>query len=424
MSSLRDNKSLIIIFTRYPVAGRAKTRLIPQIGAINAAKLQKMMTEFVVSQVRKTNIPFKIKYFGGTEAEMKNWLGDDIKYSAQGDGDLGEKMKSAFEEGFNEGFDKIVVIGSDCPDLRVDLIIEAFKLLEKHNCVIGPAKDGGYYLIGLNKPNPKLFENIDWGSEKVLNQTVSKIKNYKLLKKLNDVDEFEDIPKKISVIIPTLNEEENIANIINQAKRGFNIEVIVVDGGSNDNTVKIAEQMGGNVIVSPPGRAVQMNEGAKIADGEILFFVHADSFLPDNWDTCIRETIGEKQTFLGYFRFKIADDFKGKKIIEFGTNLRANIFKKPYGDQGFFVRKDEFLKAGSFPEVPIMEDLFFVKKAKSIGKIVCADEYIQTSGRRWKKYGALKTTYLNQCALLAALFKYDLNRIKEAYSSGKNPLFT
>jgi rSAM/selenodomain-associated transferase 2/rSAM/selenodomain-associated transferase 1 len=418
-----QNDSLIIIFTRYPVPGKAKTRLIPKIGAINAANLQKMMTEFVVSQVKKTKIPFKIKYFGGTKADMENWLGSSIEYSEQVDNDLGEKMKNAFEEGFKSGFSKIVIIGSDCPDLRADLILKAFQSLEKNNCVIGPAKDGGYYLIGLNKPNPKLFENIDWGSEKVLNQTISKIKDYKLLKELNDVDEFEDIPKKISVIIPTLNEEDNIEKVIQQTNEGFNVETIVVDGGSSDNTVKKALDLGVIVVKSKPGRALQMNKGVKISTGEILLFLHSDSVLPDNWDVCIRETIVKKQVLLGFFKFKISEDFTGKKIIEFGTNIRANLFKKPYGDQGFFIRKNDFFKLGSFPDVPIMEDLFFVKKAKSFGKIACTDEYLQTSGRRWKKYGAFKTTYLNQCVLLSAFLGYDLNRIKDAYLSGKNPLF-
>ncbi len=146
-------------------------------------------------------------------------------------------------------------------------------------------------MLGLNQPIPELFENIDWGTGKVLKQTLAKVKNYKLLQTLSDVDKFEDIPKKISVIIPTLNEEKNIACLLNQLKNGFNVEPVIVDGGSKDNTLSIVRQMKCKVVVSPSGRAKQMNKGAAIASGDILFFAHADSILPDNWDICIRETI-------------------------------------------------------------------------------------------------------------------------------------
>lgn len=421
--SAKNHKNLIIIFTRYPVPGKTKTRLITQLGPAGAANLQRVMTSFVVSQVKKTNLPFKIKYTGGTKREMQEWLGEDIVYSKQGKGDLGEKIKQAFAEGFKEGFTNIVLIGSDCPNLRAKLLKKAFKLLAKYNCVIGPAKDGGYYLLGLNQLIPELFENIDWGTGKVLKQTLAKVKNYKLLQTLSDVDKFEDIPKKISVIIPTLNEEKNIACLLNQLKDGFNVEPVIVDGGSKDNTLSIVRQMECKVVVSPSGRAKQMNKGAAIASGDILFFAHADSILPDNWDICIRETIEKKQPLLGFFKFKIAENIKGKALIEFGTNIRANLLKKPYGDQGFFLKRDDFFKLGCFPEVPILEDLLFVKKAKSRGKIACADEYLLTSGRRWKKYGVWKTTYLNQCVLLAAFLGYDLKQIRKAYLSGKNPLF-
>ncbi|KUJ95257.1 MAG: Uncharacterized protein XD41_1750 [Desulfonauticus sp. 38_4375] len=120
--SAENHKNLIIIFTRYPVPGKTKTRLITKLGPAGAANLQRVMTSFVVSQVKKTNLPFKIKYTGGTKREMQEWLGEDIVYSKQGKGDLGEKIKQAFAEGFKEGFTNIVLIGSDCPNLRAKLL--------------------------------------------------------------------------------------------------------------------------------------------------------------------------------------------------------------------------------------------------------------------------------------------------------------
>jgi len=425
MSSINNqNDNLILIFTRYPTPGKTKTRLIPALGAEKAAILQKQMTEFVIKEVKKVHCPFIICYTGATEKEMKKWLGENLYYLEQRGENLGERLTRAFHYGFKLGYKKIVAIGIDCIELRANILQKAFDLLDKTDCVIGPADDGGYYLIGTKKYQPELFEDIDWGTEKVFKQTVNKIKNYKLLPKLKDIDYPEDIPEKISVIIPTLNEEKNILETIKNVNNGFNIEIIIADGGSTDNTLKLLKNKNVKIVKTKANRAIQMNKGGSISTGTILLFLHADTILPNNWDIYVRNFFkqhGDKS--LGFFKFQIKENFYFKKIIEFGTNIRSNFFKLPYGDQAFFIKKDLFIKIGGFPEVPILEDYLFVTYFKKFGKIHPLNIAIKTSGRRWLQNGILKTTVINQSIILAYKMGYNLELLKKAYKAGKNPFF-
>ncbi len=421
------NFKLIILFTRYPVVGEVKTRLIPELGKEQAFDLHVKMTEFLLEQALKTNIPVQIHYQGGTKEQMQSWLGQAHDYVEQVGDDLGEKMEKAFCQAFSDGKKQVVLMGSDCPNNRTSNILTAFNLLEYHDCVFGPANDGGYYLIGLTNHKPELFQNINWGTEKVLAQTINKIDKcakgkYALIEKLTDVDYAIDIPPKISVIIINLNEEKRIKNTILQAKAGFNVEIIVSDGASIDQSPEIARTFGDKFILSKSGRAVQMNTGASIAEGEILLFLHADSILPSKWDISIREIMENPEVKLGYFRFAADGDFKAKKILEWGTNFRANFFKIPYGDQGFFIRKKDFDLLGKFDDVPILEDVFMVKKAKKNGLIACTKQALITSGRRWLKYGFWKTLLVNQAILIAAKRGADLELLCQAYREGKGPL--
>ena len=412
------NDCLIIIFTRFPEAGKTKTRLIPALGPEGAADLQKQMTEFTVGQAEATGLHLQIRYAGGTEAQMRDWLGTQHEYVAQSQGDLGARMNKAFEDAFIAGAKKVILIGSDCPDNRTTNLLEAVQLLDKTSCVLGPAFDGGYYLIGLTTLKKELFSGIDWGSASVLHQTIEKISDYKLLQTLNDVDEHCDVPGRISVVIPALNEERNIKSTISQVLSGFNTEAIVVDGGSSDRTRELTCAECATVVSSQPGRACQMNAGARQATGDILLFLHADSILPTSWDFHVRRMMKRSGVTLGFFRFAIDGDFAGRKLVEWGTNIRAGLFKRPYGDQGLFLRKTDFEDMGEYPEIPILEDVMLVKKAKSIGEICCAEVKLFTSGRRWKKYGFIRTTLFNQVLLLAAWFGFDLKKLSRAYYQG------
>lgn len=194
-------KERLIIFTRYPEPGKTKTRMIPALGAEGAAKLQRRMTEDTLAQAQKLQasrpLSVEVHFAGGNYQLMTAWLGSEVTYCPQGEGDLGERMASAFQAAFAAGMRGVVTIGIDCPDLDVGILAEAFEKLKTFDLVLGPARDGGYYLIGLRRLVPELFVGIDWGTSKVRQQTVDIAENLGLaiafLPILNDIDRPEDL---------------------------------------------------------------------------------------------------------------------------------------------------------------------------------------------------------------------------------------
>jgi len=197
------NNQQLIIFTRYPEPGKTKTRLIPALGAEGAANLQFQMTEATMTKAQKLSnmmsLLVEIRFAGGNLQLMKNWLGADLKYEEQGKGDLGERITRAFASAFEQGINSVVVIGTDCPSLSTEIMLEAFTKLTESDVIIGPATDGGYYLIGLKKIIPELFQGINWGTSEVLSKTVATAENLNLvidyLPELSDIDRPEDLEK-------------------------------------------------------------------------------------------------------------------------------------------------------------------------------------------------------------------------------------
>jgi rSAM/selenodomain-associated transferase 1 len=191
----------LIIFTRYPEAGKTKTRMTPVLGKEGAALLQQKMTEHTLIQGRKLqeNCPISllIYFTGGTEILMENWLGTDLTYKHQGEGNLGERMQLAFAQSFASGMTQGVIIGTDCPAINQILLAEAFTALDRHDLVLGPALDGGYYLIGLSRFIPQLFVGIAWGTSQVFSQTQGIARQLGLtvyeLVPLADVDRPQDL---------------------------------------------------------------------------------------------------------------------------------------------------------------------------------------------------------------------------------------
>ena len=191
----------LIIFSRYPEPGTTKTRMIPALGADGAAKLQRNMTEHTLNTAKQLlsnrKIAIEIHFAGGDAESMRQWLGKDLQYVPQVAGDLGNKMRSAFDRAFGLNNQRVVTIGIDCPDINSAILNDAFDSLLSKDLVLGSAEDGGYYLIGLNHSIPQLFSNINWGTERVLKQTNDIAKKLDLqvhyLPTLSDVDRPEDL---------------------------------------------------------------------------------------------------------------------------------------------------------------------------------------------------------------------------------------
>ncbi|WP_414527597.1 TIGR04283 family arsenosugar biosynthesis glycosyltransferase [Nodularia chucula] len=225
--------------------------------------------------------------------------------------------------------------------------------------------------------------------------------------------------KKISIIIPTFNEAANIENAIASTQPNTNVELIVVDGGSQDDTVNIAQSLSVKVITSLPGRAMQMNAGAMAATGDILLFLHADTRLPAGFDHMVRSALKQPQTVAGAFALRIDADDWTLRWVEKGVNWRSHFWQMPYGDQAIFLSTEVFQKIGKFPELPIMEDFELIRRLKRISKITIIPVPVITSARRWLKKGVLQTTLLNQMVITAYFLGISPERIRCWYRQEK-----
>ena len=192
----------LIVFTRYPEPGKVKTRLIPTLGDVGAARLHRDMTIHTLAWARELNrhddTAVEVRFEGGSQASMQQEFGADVRYVPQGPGDLGARMACAVDEAVAAGAGSIVIVGTDCPQMTVEIGRRAFDGLQSRDLVLGPAFDGGYYLIGLRRPLPELFRDIPWGSAEVLNATLRRANeqgvSYLLLEELRDVDRPGDLP--------------------------------------------------------------------------------------------------------------------------------------------------------------------------------------------------------------------------------------
>lgn len=206
---LADSKNLLLIFTRNPVLGKCKTRLAAKVGDGIALEIYEFLLRHTVEITKELNMTKQVYY---SEAIWKDDVWDDDQYDKklQRGSDLGDRMANAILEGFESGFEKICIIGSDMFDLGQSDIENAFLALDDHDFVLGPAEDGGYYLLGMKTWAPHLFQNKDWGRETVLEATMDDLKNDKLylLPVRNDVDIYDDI-KDVEAFHPFLKNVKN-----------------------------------------------------------------------------------------------------------------------------------------------------------------------------------------------------------------------
>lgn len=435
-SSTPNPSTRLILFTRYPLAGRVKTRLIPVLGSEGAARLHRRLTLRAIRAAENLaadlGSALEIHCDGATEAQVHHWLGDRFTIRAQADGDLGRRLAVAFEQSFEQGAHATVILGSDCPGLDERVLSEAFARLREHPIVLGPARDGGYYLVGLRRPLPELFRGITWGSSSVLAESLAVLQRLELkpalLQPLDDIDRPEDLPLwrdllqveegdagSISVIIPALNEAQQIAPAIASARAGGPLEVIVVDGGSCDETVRCSLEAGATTLASSPGRARQMNAGAVKARGHILLFLHADTLLPKDYCSAATDAFRHPEVAAAAFRFALAESFLGGKLVEWSANLRSRWFQMPYGDQGLMIRRALFEELGGFPDLPILEDYEMVRRVRKVGRVRTLAQPAVTSGRRWRRLGFVRTTLINKRVILGYRLGHPIERLAAIY---------
>lgn len=428
----------VTLFARFPVAGKAKTRMIPALGPDGAARLHRRLAEHAVAVARQAReaqgMSVNVAFTGGCRGDFRAWMGPDLQFIRQPPGNLGARLHHAIEHVFADGAGRVLMVGTDVPGICADTLRQAFGLLADHDVVLGPAGDGGYYLIGMNHCRPELFTGIDWGSERVAEQTRSVITRDGLavaeLPMLDDVDRPEDLDRLrndprfadvftgsplVSVIIPTLNEAEVLPTTLERFRGVEGVEIVVADGGSHDATCEVAGEAGAAVIEVVGGRAAQMNAGAARVSGRYLLFLHADTLLPDGFADTVRRTLDNPAAVAGAFRFRTDGSGLRMRLVEWGTNLRSTQGHRPYGDQGVFLEKRVFNELGGFADLPVMEDFDLVRRLRRRGRVVTVPDCVITSSRRWRRLGVLRTMLRNQVMILGYQAGVSSERLARFY---------
>lgn len=216
--------------------------------------------------------------------------------------------------------------------------------------------------------------------------------------------------KKLSVIIPALNEAATIRSMLTalQPFRSIGHEIILVDGGSNDGTRKIAERWVDHLLQMPPSRARQMNAGAYYASGDTLVFLHADTYLPPAADYCIFNALEQHKKSWGRFNVQFTSDAWLLKTVAIAMNIRSCLSGIATGDQAIFIKRDLFEAIGGFPDIPLMEDIAISKQLGRYSRPACLKQKLTTSSRRWENHGIINTIL-------------QMWRLRLAYFFGANP---
>ncbi len=420
----------LIVFCRYPEPGKTKTRLIPSLGPEGAADLHRQMARHTLHWAKELAsdgaATVEVHFAAGSENLMRQCFGDDLPFRAQVAGDLGDRLAAAFQTAFRAGARQTVVVGTDCPGLSRAAAEDALDRLSGNDLVLGPAADGGYYLIGLRREVPQLFSDIPWGTAEVLEATLQKARELKmsvsLLQTLRDVDRPEDLDvwhcatERISVIVPTLDEEAGqLGETLRSAGCGRDVETIVVDVHRRDSIRQVAQSCGARTLSAPRGRARQMNAGAAAATGQILLFLHADTRLPERFDRHVRQVLSQPRVAAGAFRLAIDGASGSLRWIARAANLRARLLQMPYGDQAIFLRADTFHRLGGFSDVPILEDVDLIRRLWRTGRVVIAPAEVVTSARRWRNLGTWRTTWINQQIIVGYCLGVSHQRLARWY---------
>ncbi len=223
---------------------------------------------------------------------------------------------------------------------------------------------------------------------------------------------------RLSIIIPAVDEADNLATTLKALARlrRAGHEVVVVDGGSRDDTCGRARPLADRVLVSGRGRARQMNAGAAAASGDVFLFLHADSWLPGDADAAIARAMSA--SCWGRFDVRLWGREWSFRIIEAFMNLRSRLTGIATGDQAIFVERETFRSIGGYPDIPLMEDVAISRRLKAIARPACLRQRVVTSARRWRTYGIARTVILMWQLRLAFALGVDPRQLARRYERG------
>ena len=428
-------KRALIIFTRVPYPGETKTRLMPYFTPRQCRKLHVCFLKDIAKMCEETDADIFVCH---TPEDKKNILhhifGEKPEYFLQVGEGLGERMYTAIDVVLNKGYKACILIGTDVSEVQSKDIQRAFDILETKDVVFAPVADGGYYLVGMKKARKEVFEQKTYGHGRVLEDTLSGLQNcgisVGLGEEKHDIDTRDDIrlfrermrknpalqksetgkylmrTSKISIIVPIYNEEKTINALQDQLRPlREKCEVLFIDGGSTDRTLEYIDP-DFRLLHSEKGRAKQMNLGACESTGDILFFLHCDSELPERPLEQIRAVMKDHE--VGCFGIAFHSNNFFMFTCRVISNHRIKDRKVMFGDQGIFIDRELFFDVGMFPDIPLMEDYQFSLTLKERGeKIGITKKRIYTSERRFPDGTIPKLKEM-----------WKMNRLRKKYRDG------
>lgn len=426
----------LLVFMRYPEAGKVKTRLSGEIGAARAASVYEKLlrrTLGVVSDFKHQNPGLRVLLFhtpGDPVQNLEKKFSGPWGFYPQVGGHLGERMENAVDAAFSLGAKKVVLIGSDISDIEPGDLEEAFLKTGEGAAALGPASDGGFYLIGLDRKCGAPFDFTEWGAGDIFARTERQLARSGLrvetVPRRSDVDRPSDLPlldsdpvlgKRLTVVIPTLDAPEKLSPLIDFLENRIwpGDEIIVVRGRPSGETGVTRKSGLLTHARCPRGRGIQQNFGAMLAEGDLLFFLHDDTIPPPDFPYHVRKLCGRKDVALGCFRLAFYPTSPSMGLISKWANLRTSMFKLPYGDQGLFCRRDVFEKAGGFRHRYMLEDVDLVKRGLELGKQVMAPREVHSSPDRYLRKGPLAASLENHMIMLLYLLGVSEKEIYSIY---------
>jgi rSAM/selenodomain-associated transferase 2/rSAM/selenodomain-associated transferase 1 len=412
---------------RYPEPGRVKTRLAAGLGVEQATAFYEQLlrrTLGVVADFACAHQGVRVfLYFDpiDKEAAIRRSCPGPWQLVPQSDGHLGDRMLAAFRLGQTPWPSRTVIIGTDIADLESVDLEDAFRVLEDADAVVGPAADGGFYLMGLNQvgvaADAALAPTV-WGSADVCRRTVEILRQggsaVALVTKRTDIDRADDIERlasrhyfqhRLSVIVPTVKPVAGLQPFLDELEAQLwpTDEIIVVQGRdlADEEVHRLSART--RVVSSCRGRGRQLNRGVRESRGDLLWFLHADSLPPSNFAYHIRKLTIQPGLSLGCFRLAFPGINRALTLIARWANWRTRFLKLPYGDQGLFCRRETFDRLGGFSREYLMEDVDFVRAARRLGKLLSVEEVLTTSPDRYERRGVLRASLSNH--LLFALYQ-------------------
>ncbi|MGL1936610.1 MAG: TIGR04283 family arsenosugar biosynthesis glycosyltransferase [Fibrobacterales bacterium] len=443
-------KTTLVVFCKRPKLGQGKQRLAETIGADAAFELAALLVPQTATLIKEWRGRVIIALTDGAD---KEWSHDNLgpyKTIIQPTGGLGERISGIDSELRSSGHSRIIYIGTDSPILTSKQLVQAAKKLNHSDTVYIPTIDGGVSLMGARVPWPVLTD-IRWSTTEMYHDIISLSDtmgiSHTSLAHCYDVDHIEDLFRlhndpttrtrfpdflwwmrtqhdtvkaeliDLSIIIPTYNDNSSLGTLLTQVNQltPQPKEIIVVDGAENSDCQTLVSAAGATYITSPKGRGTQLNYGAQKATGAILWFVHADSSLPNNSIAHIQNAIAHGSES-GCFSFRLAGPQSTlRKVFNWATNLRVR-FSIPYGDQGIFMRSDLFHFLGGFESIPLFEEVSLMKRAKKQFNYAMLKISIGVSPRKYEHEGWIKTALLNRLYSIAFSLGYPADKLAYAYT--------